>query len=235
MVGLALPVALLWERRVRARHEREIADLQRARQEANLRLLVLQAQIEPHFLFNTLASLRSLIREDIAQAEAMVDSLARHLRAILPAMRTDCGISTLSDQLAICSTYLELMASRMEGRLTYRIDVPCVLLSAPFPPLLLLTLVENAVKHGIEPKAGAGLISIEVRRILSAAGCAIAARVSDDGPGLSTGLTHGLGLKNVREQLALRYGEQAAFSLCSLPCGGAVACIQIPLHGAHAL
>ena len=153
VVACAWPVALLWERRVEERHQREITVLQRQRQEANLKLLVLQAQIEPHFLFNTLASLRALLREDVAQAEAMVDALVRHLRAVLPVMRTDSGVSTLSDQLAICASYLEIMANRMEGRLTYRIDVPSALLHTPFPPLMLLTLVENAIKHGIEPKA----------------------------------------------------------------------------------
>ena len=233
MVVLALAVALLWERRVEERHRREIAELQRHRQEANLKLLVLQAQIEPHFLFNTLASLRALLREDVARAEAMVDALVRHLRAVLPVMRADTGISTLSDQLAICTSYLELMATRMEGRLTYRIDVPSTLLHMAFPPLVLLTLVENAVKHGIEPKAGAGCIRIEAGRITTAVGFAIATRVIDDGVGLSTGLGHGVGLQNVREQLALRYGEQAALSLTGPAEGGAVACISIALDAAN--
>jgi sensor histidine kinase YesM len=231
MVAFALPVALLWEHRAEDRHRREIAELQRHRQEANLKLLVLQAQIEPHFLFNTLASLRALLREDVVQAEAMVDALVRHLRAILPVMRSERGISSLSDQLAICASYLELMAIRMEDRLTYRVDVPSALLHLPFPPLVLLTLVENAVKHGIEPKASAGRIQIEAERMTTAAAFAIAVRVIDDGVGLSTGLGHGLGLQNVREQLALRYGEHAALSLIGPPEGGAVASISISLSG----
>lgn len=233
MVVLALPVALLWERRVEERHRREITELQRHRQEANLKLLVLQAQIEPHFLFNTLASLRALLREDVGHAEAMVDALVRHLRAVLPVMRADTGVSTLSDQLAICASYLELMTTRLQGRLTYRIDVPSTLLHMPFPPLVLLTLVENAVKHGIEPKAGAGCIRIEAARITTAVGFAIATRVIDDGVGLTTGLGHGVGLQNVREQLALRYGEHAALSLTGPAEGGATACISIPLDGAN--
>jgi signal transduction histidine kinase len=231
MVAFALPVALLWERRVEERHRREIAELQQHRQEANLKLLVLQAQIEPHFLFNTFASLRALLREDVTQAEAMVDALVRHLRAILPVMRADPGISTLSDQLAICTSYLELMAIRLEDRLTYRVDVPSALLHLPFPPMVLLTLVENAVKHGIEPKASTGRIRIEAERITTAAAFALAVRVVDDGVGLSTGLGHGLGLQNVREQLALRYGEHAALSLTGPPEGGAVASISISLYG----
>src|SRR5581483_9100171 len=233
LVARTLTVALLWERRVEERHLREITELQRQRQEANLKLLVLQAQIEPHFLYNTLASLRALLREDVGQAEAMVDALVRHLRAVLPVMRADPGISTLSDQVAICASYLEFMAHRREGRMTYRVHVPGALLPTPFPPLMLLTLAENAIKHGIEPKTGAGCICIEAERVLHAAGCAIAVKVIDDGVGFSTGLGHGLGLQNVREQLELRYGEHAALSLSSPPEGGAVACIQIPLDAIH--
>src|SRR5215469_2558425 len=87
VVACALPVALVWERHVEQRHQREIDAIQRQRQEANLKLLVLQAQIEPHFLFNTLASLRALLREDVLHAEVMVDALVRHLRAVLPVIR----------------------------------------------------------------------------------------------------------------------------------------------------
>jgi sensor histidine kinase YesM len=233
IVAGALPVAWIWERRAEERHQREIADLRQHRQETNLRLLVLQAQIEPHFLFNTLASLRALLREDVVQAEAMLDALARHLRAVLPVMRSDSSVSTLSDQIAICASYLELMATRMEGRLTYRIDAPGALMLTPFPPLMLLTLVENAIKHGIEPKIGGGHICIRIQRVTSNSGAAIAASVTDDGVGLSTGLGHGLGLRNIREQLTLRFGAYATLSLSSPPEGGAIACIQIPLEGAR--
>jgi hypothetical protein len=233
MVACALPVALLWERHVEGRHQREIAGLHRHRQETNLKLLVLQAQIEPHFLFNTLASLRALLREDATRAEAMVDALVRHLRAVLPIARTDSGASTLSDQLAICTSYLEIMANRMEGRLAYGIDVPSPLLQTPFSPLMLLTLVENAVKHGIEPKVGGGHICIEAERIVHTTGFAVAVRVIDSGVGLSGALGHGLGLRNVREQLALRYGDRATLSLVSPLEGGTIACIQIPLDGSE--
>lgn len=231
MVACALIVALLWERRAEERHQREIARLQQHRQETNLKLLVLQAQIEPHFLFNTLASLRALLREDATRAEAMVDALVRHLRAVLSVVRTDCATSTLSDQLVICASYLEIMANRMEGRLAYGIDVPRPLLQTPSPPLMLLTLVENAVKHGIEPKVGGGRIRIEAERIMDTTGFAVAMRVIDNGVGLSSSVGHGLGLRNVREQLALRYGNRAALSLVSPPEGGTIACLRIPLDG----
>jgi sensor histidine kinase YesM len=233
VVACAFPVAWLWERFANQQHRRQLAEVLRQRQEACLRLLVLQAQIEPHFLFNTLASLRALLREDVRQAEMLVDALVRHLRAVLPGIRADSAISTLADQAAICGSYLELMAIRLDGRLTHRIELPDALLRAFYPPLMLLTLVENAVKHGIEPKAGRGHICIEAERTLGPSGPAIVVRVVDDGVGLKTGFAHGLGLRNVREQLAVRYGEHAALSLSSSRAGGVTACIRLPLETAH--
>jgi LytS/YehU family sensor histidine kinase len=129
---------------------------------------------------------RALLREDVTRAEAMVDALVRHLRAVLPVVRTGSAVSTLSDQLVICESYLQIMANSMEGRLpAYGIDVPRPLLQTPFSLLMLLTLVENAVKHGIEPKVGAGRIRIEAERIMDTAGVAVAVRVIDNGVGLS--------------------------------------------------
>ena len=123
------------------------------------------------------------------------------------------------------------MANRMEGRLAYGIDVPPSLLETPFPPLMLLTLVENAVKHGIEPRIGAGRICIEAERIVRTTDIAVEVRIIDNGVGLSGASGHGLGLRNVREQLALCYGNRAALSLVSPPEGGTIACLQIPLDG----
>lgn len=233
MLTCALPVTWIVERQVEERHQREMADLERHRQETNLKLLVLQAQIEPHFLFNTLASLRALLREDVRQAEAAIDALVQHLRAVLPIVRTETGDSSLSDQLAICSSYLQLMTIRLENRLTFRFEIPGSLLAASVPPLMLLTLVENAVKHGIEPFPGPGYVTIEAERLSRPAGAFMEVRVIDTGAGLSTGPGGGLGLKNIREQLALRYGEQATLSLCSLPAGGTIASIVLPLSGRH--
>jgi LytS/YehU family sensor histidine kinase len=222
----AVPVAKLLERRFDMRHRRELSEVQQRQQQANLRLLLLQAQIEPHFLFNTLASLRALIREDVDQAEGLVDALVEHLRAVLPRIRGDVGASTLSDQVAICASYLELMSIRLDGRLSYGIDVPDSLQDAIVPPLMLLTLVENAIKHGIEPKSDAGSIRIEARPSLDPAQIIIA--VTDDGVGLSDKTNDGLGLQNVREQLALRYGGHASLSLESSAAGGTIASLLIP-------
>lgn len=227
--GLALPSYFAEQLRlIEKAREREVGELQLQKQETDLQLLVLQAQIEPHFLFNTLASLRSLLRQDVDHAEAMIDALVKHLRAAMPVFRESNQRPTLSEQLRICSSYLELMRVRLPDRLTYAINVPEALRSAAFPPLILLTLVENAVKHGIEPKPGPGHIRIDARRESRADGAHITVSVTDNGAGLSAGLGHGVGLSNIRRQLALRYGDRAALSLIGTTQGGVVASIDIP-------
>jgi len=227
--GLALRPYFAEQRRfAQEAREREVDELQLLKQETDLQLLVLQAQIEPHFLFNTLASLRSLLRQDVGRAEAMIDALVEHLRAAMPVFRESTQRSALSEQLRICTSYLELMRVRLPDRLTYAIDVPEALRSASFPPLILLTLVENAVKHGIEPKPGPGHIRIEAKRERRADGAHITVSVTDNGAGLSAGLGHGVGLSNIRAQLALKYGDRAALSLMSGAAGGALASIDIP-------
>jgi signal transduction histidine kinase len=227
--SLALPSYFAGLRRaIEEAREHEVSELQLQKQETDLRLLVLQAQIEPHFLFNTLASLRSLLRQDVDRAEAMLDALVEHLRAAMPIFRENQQHSALSEQLRICSSYLDLMQVRLADRLTYTIVVAEPLRSAAFPPLILLTLVENAVKHGIEPKPGPGHIRIEVTRSPRVDGTHIIVSVTDNGAGLSAGLGHGVGLSNIRAQLALKYGDRATLSLMSSADGGAVASVDIP-------
>ena len=184
--------------------------------------------MEPHFLFNTLASVRALVRQDPAQAEATLDALVAHLRATIPKLRDGESLlhSTLGQQLDICASYLELMRLRMGGRLAYAVEAEPALRLRPFPPLLLITLVENAIKHGIEPQPGPG--RVEVRASLR--GERLVLSVVDDGAGLKPGLGSGVGLSNVREQLATRFGGEATFSLRGLAGGrGAVAEITVPL------
>lgn len=213
------------------RRQQELQALRAQKQQSDLRLGLLQAQVEPHFLFNTLASVRALVRQDPAQAEATLDALVDHLRATIPKLRDGEAMlySTLGQQLDICASYLELMRLRMGGRLSYAVEAAPDLRARPFPPLLLITLVENAIKHGVEPRPGPG--RIEVRASLR--GQRLVLSVVDDGAGLQPGLGSGVGLANVREQLANRYGEQAALSLRSLAGRGAVAEISLPLEAAQ--
>ena len=226
--GLALRAYFSEHRRWDEHHHvRELNALESRVHEADLRLGVLQAQVEPHFLFNTLASVRALVRQDPAQAEATLDALVDFLRATIPKLREDRGLhATLGQQLALCSSYLALMQVRMGGRLTYDVRAYEALRAVPFPPSLLITLVENAIKHGIEPRPGPGRIEIDAVRD----GDTLRVQVRDDGAGLQPGLSTGVGLANVREQLAARYGARAAFVLSPAAEGrGVCAEIRVPL------
>lgn len=226
--GLALRAYFSEHRRWDEHHHvRELNALESRVHEADLRLGVLQAQVEPHFLFNTLASVRALVRQDPAQAEATLDALVDFLRATIPKLREDRGLhATLGQQLDLCSSYLALMQVRMGGRLTYDVRADQALRAAPFPPSLLITLVENAIKHGIEPRPGPGRIEIDAVRD----GDTLRVQVRDDGAGLQPGLSTGVGLANVREQLAARYGARAAFVLSPAAQGrGVCAEIRVPL------
>jgi sensor histidine kinase YesM len=222
--GLAVPAYFSERRRLAAR------SAHMARLETDMRLAVLQAQIEPHFLFNTLASIRPLIRQDAGRAEAAVDAFAAHLRHTIPQMRAHSGTaaSTLGQQVDICASYLTLMHVRMDARLRTEIVVPNQWRALEFPPLMLLSLVENAIKHGLEPKPGPGWVRIQAE----ATNAALQVCVIDDGVGLNDGLSAGLGLSNIREQLAVRFAGRAHLSIVARPEGGTVAGITIPLSPA---
>ncbi len=218
-------------RRLQAEREhREMLVLRQKAQRSDLKLAVLQAQVEPHFLFNTLASLRSLIRQDPARAEAMLDALSDHLRATIPRLRADLESleSTLGQQIDLCASYLALMQVRMGQRLRFDVDVDAAMRGMPFPPLMLISLVENAIKHGIEPKAGPGWVGIRARCTDSA----LEVCVEDDGRGLVPGTSSGIGLANIREQLRTRYGERASLSVAARAGGGVVAKLVLPVPAA---
>jgi sensor histidine kinase YesM len=205
---------------------RQIESLRAERNAADMRLAVLQAQIEPHFLFNTLASVRSLIASEPERAARTIDALAVYLRVALPRIRTT-GVeeATLGRQIDLCLGYLEIMNVRTAGRIEVHFDASDDVRALPFPPLILLTLVENAMTHGIEPKPGHGMIAI----IAGSADGFLSVSVEDDGLGLKPGTTPGLGLANVRAQLRDRFGTRARFDITSRAGGGVSARIHIPL------
>ena len=208
--------------------EKALAQAQAARREAELRLSVLAAQVEPHFLFNTLAGVRSAIATDPPRASEMIDRLVDYLRAAIPRLRSDGGsaAATLAGQLDIVRAYLGLMAARMP-RLVWTIDVAPELLSAPCPPLMLISLAENAVKHGVEPKIGT--VHVAVRALRTADG-RLEVTVADDGAGFAaTSSGGGLGLTNIRERLQQMYGERAALALKARPEGGVAAILTLPI------
>jgi sensor histidine kinase YesM len=188
------------------------------------RMQALQAQIEPHFLFNTLASVDHLIRTDPPRASQMQRSLIRYLRSAMPVMR-DGRRTTLGQQTDLCAAFLDIMAVRMEARMQSAIDVPAGLRSAAFPSMMLQTLVENAIRHGLEPRAEGGRIAISANVVDGQ----LAVHVLDTGVGFAPkGDGGGVGLANVRERLKVLYGERADLAVTVPPAGGTCATITVP-------
>lgn len=223
-----------WEN---AQHAHEVDQLRRQKNEADLRLTVLQAQVEPHFLFNTLASIHSLVRTEPARAEATIEALVDHLRASMPRFRAEVGSthSTLAQQIEVCTSYLAVMQVRMAHRLRYCVEVPETLRSHEFPPLMLISLVENAIKHGVEPSPTGGNVVLSAAVEVHGDSRQLAVGVTDDGVGLRPGPSGGLGLNNVREQLAARFGLQGTLDIRGRIVGGVTATIRVPYREPRAL
>ncbi len=224
--GFALASYLGEKRRLDAyATSRELAALRRQKDEAELRLSVLQAQVEPHFLFNTLASVRSLVATDPARAAATIDAMADYFRETLPSLdQSGARNATLGKQIDICRRYLDLMNIRTDGRIGIVVEVDAAVRPLFFPPLILLSLVENAVKHGVGPQPGPGTIALRAR--LQTDG-SLEVAVEDDGAGLRPGECHGLGLANARAQLRNLFGAAASLSIASRAEGGTRAAIVI--------
>ena len=212
--------------------DRELAQARAQRHEAEMQLSVLAAQVEPHFLFNTLAGVRSAIATDPPRAAELVDRLVDYLRAAIPRLRSDGGAAaTLAGQVDIVRAYLALMRTRMP-RLRFEIDVPESLAGQRFPPLMLISLAENAVKHGVEPKVGPARIQVQARR---GADGRLAVTVEDDGVGFGGDTAgSGLGLSNLRTRLQALYQGRAELTLRSRPEGGVAATISVPAEGPEA-
>ncbi len=204
-------------------------DTATAKEISEAKLSLLHAQVEPHFLYNTLASAQLLTRSDPVRADEMLGHLIDYLRRSLP--RTLQGQSTLGEELERARSYLEIMKVRMGARLATQIDVPSALLDVPFPAMMLQTLVENAIKHGLEPKTGGGTVWI----LAKANDREVAVTVADDGRGFSNeGAGTGIGLKNVRERLRLAYGALATFNIVANFPNGVAATITVPASPASA-
>ncbi len=209
-------------------------EAQRRAAEAQLRLL--QGQIEPHFIFNTLANVLSLIDIDTARARQTLEAFIDYLRASLAKLRD--GDSTLADELALSHAYLTLMQARMGARLAFRFDIADdEVRRAVMPPLLLQPLVENAVVHGLERKVDGGTVTVAVRRD----GARLVLEVIDDGLGrraASVGRAHragnGLALDNLRARLKTRWGDDAQLTLELQPDAGARAVLSLPFEAAQA-
>jgi signal transduction histidine kinase len=213
-------------RRIGEHRKLEQAVVQQTATEKELtvaKLNLLHAQVEPHFLYNTLASAQLLTRSDAHKADEMLGNLITYLRNSLP--RTEGQLSTLGEELEQARAYLEIMKIRMGERLAVQVQVPENLKAAHLPPMMLQTLVENAIKHGLEPVTGGGTVWIIARE----ADGKVCVTVADDGRGYggdSAGT--GVGLRNIRERLKLAYGEAASFTIGPNFPNGVAATLVVP-------
>jgi hypothetical protein len=196
------------------------------RQLSEARMQMMQAQVEPHFLFNTLASVEHLIETNPPRASAMQRSLIQYLRAVLPQMRDNNLVTNLGREVDMVTAYLQLLKMRMEERLTVDMRIPDKLRSAAFPPMMLQSMVENAIKHGLECKPEGGTLKI----VADVADDKLRVTVTDDGVGFgvvpSTGT--GLGLPTIRERLRLLHGEAGQLHIAANSPTGVIAMVEVP-------
>jgi hypothetical protein len=187
------------------------------------RLALLRAQIEPHFLFNTLATIRALGRNDHRAAAEMVGNLQKYLAVVLPAIRQP--EAQLATEMKLVEAYLAIYQVRMGRRLAYEVDAPRELEAQLVPTMVLLTLAENALKHGVGPMIEGGFIRVRARRQENR----LVLEVGDTGRGLAALQGYGTGLSNIRSRLLLRYGNAATLSLRRGEPRGTIATVSIPL------
>ncbi len=211
---LALFRAQQIEGRLRELQERERA-VEMARRLAT-------AQIQPHFVFNTLAALQHWVDGGDGRASALLRSLTAYLRAVLPLFQRER--LPLGEELDAVSHYLEVMRARLGSRLAFSVQADDAARAVPLPPALVLTLVENAVEHGAQQALGDAVIDVQARR----EGTRLVVQVLDNGPGLPRQPTEGLGLGNTRQRLAQAWGDAAQLRLERRPEGGTVATLQMP-------
>jgi signal transduction histidine kinase len=224
--------AILRQRDARARDQAFAFELERSefeRRESDARLRLLQAQVEPHFLFNTLANVQALVDSGSPQASKVLTSLIAYLRAAVPRMHSQT--TTLATEVDLARAYLDLMQMRIPDRLQYVIHLDPAAARLNCPPMTLLTLVENAVRHGIDPSEAGGRIDVDIW--IRDDRCVV--RVKDTGVGLknmSRGL--GTGLSNLRERLQLAFGGASQLTLTEVAPHGVCAEISFPAREASA-
>jgi hypothetical protein len=219
-------VALVRQREAFAREQALAFELERSeleRRALDARMRLLQAQVQPHFLFNTLANVRALVNAGSPRASAVLDSLIDYLRAAVP--RLDEPTCTLAQEVQLVRAYLELMQMRLPDRLQFTLDIDDAALPLRCPPLTLLTLVENAVRHGIDPAEDGGRIEVVVQR--RDGRCFIG--VCDSGVGLRDTAHPGVGLAGLRERLQLAFGPQAQLRIAARAPRGVRAEVEFPV------
>ncbi len=204
--------------------ETKMSEAKRHASEAKLKLL--ETQLEPHMLFNTLANLRVLVASDAARAQTMLDHLIAYLRATLSASRASSH--PLQDEFERLHDYLELMAVRMGPRLTYTLELPPKLAALPVPAMLLQPIVENAIKHGLEPKVEGGQIRVRASQLEGS----LVLEVMDTGVGMTEAPrgSDGFGLDQVRQRLAAAYGDRAALHCAQGNGSGTAVTVTLPLR-----
>jgi hypothetical protein len=227
MLSAALKIAYAGRVKAEAKaaEAQQMADAESLqRQLAEARMAAMQAQVEPHFLFNTLASIDHLIETDPPRASRMQKNLIALLRASMPAMRQSA--THLGRELDVVRPYLEILKVRMGERLQARVNVPEGLYSADFPPMMLQSLVENAIKHGLEPKAEGGALAVSAEVVHGK----LAVTVADSGVGFARAATAGtgMGLQNIRERLKLIYGDAAELRIAENTPSGTRVSIVVP-------
>jgi signal transduction histidine kinase len=227
-IVLGTLVTLVWavqkrNARARLRLQRVAIDsaaLNRRMLEAELQ--VMEAQIEPHFLFNTLATVKRLYRSEPRSGERMLESLGHYLEHALPRFRNET--TTLGREFDLVRSYLDVLQIRMGERLRFTMRLPAELAAEAFPPMMLITLVENAIKHGLNPSPAGGSIDLAA----TASGGVLEVRVADTGLGFRASSGSGIGLANIRSRLTALYGGRGRLTLESNEPSGVVAAIVVP-------
>ena len=226
LVAGAVAGAVYWWRRAalirQELHRTQVELLATKADHADAELLRLRTQIEPHFLFNTIANIVQMVRTDAAGADRAIARLIDYMDASHAHMRRH--EATLEDEIVLTEGYLEIQRLRMGNRLRYEIEVAPEVRRTPIPPAALLTLVENAIKHGLAPQTAGGTVRVSAQRD----GESVVLHVADDGAGLRATSGRGLGLANVRARVQGLYGNAASLRLASAEEGGTMATIRLP-------